>query len=156
MAEEIRVTHETRREVRNGPAPAGEEHSLGELFRELAQESATLVRQEMALAKVEMKENIRHATKDVVMIAVGGGLLLVGLLTLTAFLVAALGDLLDNYWLGALIVGVVFAGIGGLLAMKYLGDLKNDDLKPDQTIQTLKEDKQWLQSEMQEAKRELA
>ena len=149
--------HVTRTMVTDRPpGTPGPEPSLGELFKQLAQDSATLVKQEVSLAKAEMRENLRSATKDAAMIAVGGGLLLVGLLVLTAFLVAAIGDLLDNYWLGALIVGLLFAVIGGLLAKKNLDNLKRDSLGPEQTIQTLKEDKRWLQSEMQQAKRDLA
>lgn len=135
-----------------GGAPGGEP-SLGELFKQLAQDSATLVKHEVALAKVEMRENLKSATRDAAMIAVGGGLLLVGALVLVAFLVALLGDALDNYWLSALIVGLVFVIIGGLLAKKYMGNLKKDDLGPEQTIQTLKEDKQWIQNEIQQVRR---
>lgn len=154
MAKEIHVTPTP--EVRDGPPPAEAEPKLGDLVKQLAEDSATLVRQEVALAKSEMQENIQHAAKDVAMIAIGGGFLLVGLLVLTAFLVAILGDILgDEYWAGALIVGVLFVAVGGVMAKKYMNELKKDDLKPDQTIQTLKEDKRWLQSEMKEAKREL-
>ena len=131
--------HVTRTAVTDRPPGApGPEPSLGELFKQLAQDSATLVKQEVSLAKAEMRENLRSATKDAAMIAVGGG------------------DLLDNYWLGALLVGLVFVVVGGLLAKKNLNNLKKDDLGPDQTIQTLKEDKRWLQSEIQQAKKELA
>lgn len=154
MADEIHVTRTTTVNRTDSTGPETDA-SLGELFKQLAQDSATLVKQEVALAKAEMRENLRSATKDAAMIAVGGGILLVGLLVLTAFLVAALGDLLDNYWLGALIVGAVFVALGGILAKKYMGNLKQDDLKPDQTIQTLQEDKRWLQSEIQETRREL-
>lgn len=154
MPDDIHVTRTTVTD--RPPGGAGSEPSLGDLFKQLAQDSATLVKQEVALAKVEMRENLRSAGKDAAMIAVGGGLLLVGLLVLTGFLVAALGDLLDNYWLGALIVGLLFAVIGGVLAKKNLENLKRDSLGPEQTIQTLKEDKRWLQSEMQQAKRDLA
>lgn len=149
--------HVTRTTVTDRPAGgAAPEPSLGELFKQLAQDSATLVKQEVALAKVEMRENLRSAGKDAAMIAVGGGLLLVGLLVLTAALVAVIGDMLDNYWLGALIVGLLFVVIGGVLARSNLAKLKKDSLGPEQTIQTLKEDKRWIQSEMQQAKKELA
>lgn len=154
MQDDIHVTRTTAADrPTGGPAP---EPSLGELFKQLAQDSATLVKQEVALAKVEMRENLRSAGKDAAMIAVGGGLLLVGLLVLTAALVAVIGDALDNYWLGALIVGLLFVVIGGVLAKNNLAKLKKDGLGPEQTIQTLKEDKRWLQSEMQQAKKELA
>ncbi len=137
------------------PPPAGAEPSLGELFRQLTQDSATLIRQEVALAKAELSETASRVARSAAMIAVGGALALVGLLVLTAFLVVLLGDLMDNYWLSALIVGLLFAIIGAVLASTYLKRLRETNLRPDQTIQTLQEDKRWLQSEVQEVKREL-
>lgn len=151
MPDDFRVA--PRPDLRDGSAPPGAEPSLGELVKQLAQDSSTLVRQEMALAKAEMRENLRSFTRDVAMVAIGGVIALIGALVLIAFMVTALGDALDNYWLGALIVGLVFVAVGGFLARKNLNNLKHDDLKPDQTIQTLKEDKQWLQSEIQQARR---
>ena len=153
------ASNEIRVERMDGPAGAPRpdaEPALGDLFRALAQDSATLVRQEMALAKAEIKENVRSATKDAVMIAAGGAVLMVGALVLVAFLVLLVGDALNQYWLGALIVGVLFLAVGAFLAKKGLNNLQHDSLAPGQTIQTLKEDKQWLQSEMQQAKRDLA
>ena len=128
------------------------EPALGDLFRQLAQDSATLVRQEMALAKAELKSNVKSAARDAVMVAVGGILALVGVTVLIAFLVVAVGDALDNYWLGALIVGVLFLLVGGILAMSSLKKLKNEDVAPTRTLETLKEDKQWLQSEIKQAR----
>lgn len=131
------------------------EPSLGELFRQLAQESSTLIRQEIALAKAEVQENVRSLSKDMAMMAAGGGVLLVAALVLTAFLVAALGDLLDNYWLSALIVGAVYAAIGFMLLNKGKAGLRNDGLKPEQTVASLQEDKRWAQAEAQQVKRDL-
>lgn len=130
--------------------------ALGDLFRQLAQDSATLVRQEMALAKAELKSNVKSVARDAVMVGVGGILALVGALVLLAFLVVAVGDALDNYWLGALIVGAVFVIVGGLLAMSNLKKLKQEEVAPTRTLETLKEDKQWLQSEIKQARRDLA
>ncbi len=137
------------------PPPPAAEPSLGELFRQLTQDSATLIRQEMALAKAELRENIATVARSVAMIAVGGVIALVGVLVLTAFLVILLGDLLANYWLAALIVGLLFAVIGGVLASTHLNRLRQVEFKPEHTIQTLKEDKQWLQSEIQDVTKEL-
>jgi uncharacterized membrane protein YqjE len=137
--------------------PGGrDEPALGDLFRQLAQDSATLVRQEMTLAKAELKNNVRSVARDAAMVAVGGVLALVGVIVLIAFLVVAVGDALDNYWLGALIVGVLFLLVGGLLAMSNLKKLKQEEVAPTRTLETLKEDKQWLQSEIKQARRELA
>lgn len=140
----------------NGRAASRTEPALGDLFRQLAQDSATLVRQEMTLAKAELRENVKSVARDAAMVAVGGVLALVGALVLIAFLVVAVGDALDNYWLGALIVGVLFLLVGGLLAMSNLKKLKAEEVAPTRTLETLKEDKQWLQSEIKQARREIA
>jgi uncharacterized membrane protein YqjE len=135
---------------------AGSDPALGDLFRQLAQDSATLVRQEMTLAKAELKSNVKSVARDAAMVAVGGILALVGVVVLIAFLVVAVGDALDNYWLGALVVGVLFLLVGGLLAMSSLKKLKHEEVAPTRTLETLKEDKQWLQSEIKQARRDLA
>lgn len=141
--------------VRPAGAPPVREPSLGELFKQLAEDSTTLIRQEVALAKAEMRENVRAATRDIAMIAVGGVIALVGVLTLTAFLVVLLGTLMANYWLAALIVGALYLLIGGALAYTNLNNLRKNEIKPEHTIESLKEDKQWIQHEIREAKREL-
>jgi uncharacterized membrane protein YqjE len=140
----------------DGRAAGGGDPALGDLFRQLATDSATLVRQEMTLAKAELKSNVKSVARDAAMVAVGGILALVGTIVLIAFLVVALGDALDNYWLGALIVGVLFLLAGGILAMSSLKKLKHEEVAPTRTLETLKEDKQWLQSEIKQARRDLA
>lgn len=156
---EVRVVPEGEA-ARVPPAPnrtTEPEPSLGDLFKELAHESTTLIKQEIGLAKAEMTSNARALAKDAVMLAVGGGILLVGVLVLTAFLVALLGDILgDEYWLGALIVGAVYALIGGVLLMKGKKGMQHDDLKPEQTMRSLQEDKRWAQNEVQQVKRDLS
>lgn len=138
-------------------APAGRvEPQLGELFRQLAQDSATLVRQEVALAKAEIRENVKTVARNAAIIGAGAVLALLGTLVLIACLVMVVGDALDEYWLGALIVGGLFLVIGGIMAKQALGNLKAESLAPEQTIETLKEDKQWLQSEIKQARREMA
>jgi uncharacterized membrane protein YqjE len=140
----------------DGRVTGAGEPALGDLFRQLAQDSGTLVRQEMALAKAELKSNVKSVARDAAMVAVGGILALVGAIVLIAFLVVAVGDALDNYWLGALIVGVLFLLVGGILAMTSLKKLKHEEVAPTRTLETLKEDKQWLQSEIKQARRDLA
>jgi len=156
MADRIDTTPTVRAADGRAPAPAGGEPPLGDLFRQLAQDSATLVRQEVALAKAEIRENVKTVARNATMIALGGVLALLGGLVLVAFLVMLVGDALDEYWLGALIVGALFLIIGGIMAKKALGNLKQESLAPEQTIATLKEDKQWLQSEMSSVRRDLA
>src|SRR4051812_37469121 len=105
--------HVTPGRTGDGPVSGGSEPALGDLIRALAQDSATLVRQEVALAKAELQENVKSVARDIAMVAVGGVLALIGVLVLIAFLVIAVGDAVDEYWLGALIVGAVFLLGGG-------------------------------------------
>lgn len=141
----------------DGLSPGGGgEAPLGDLIRQLAQDSATLVRQEVTLAKAELQDNVKKVARDLTMVAVGGVIAMIGAMVLILALVLGLGDALDEYWLGALIVAVVFLAIGGLLAMSNLKKLKHESVAPARTIETLKEDKQWLQSEIKQAKRDLA
>ncbi|HKP11675.1 MAG TPA: phage holin family protein [Blastocatellia bacterium] len=117
--------------------------SFGELLGELANNSAALVRDEIELAKQEMREKVSVLRSGAVTIAIGGLLGLVALLTLTAAAVAGLAHVMDTA-LAALLVGVVIAAVGGSIAFIGIGRLKRTSLKPQQTIETLEEDKEWL------------
>ena len=121
-----------------------DDRSIGELFAELAQESATLVRQEVQLAKTEMSQKASRVGKDVGFLAVGGAVAYAGLLAIVAGLIFLLGDLdFLPLWLAAFVVGIVVAAVGYFLVKKGLDALKQEDLAPQETIQTLKEDKEW-------------
>jgi Putative Actinobacterial Holin-X, holin superfamily III len=117
--------------------------SFGELLGELANNSAALVRDEIELAKQEMREKVSVLRSGAVTIAVGGLLAFVALLTLVAAAVAGLAHVMDTA-LAALIVGVALAAVGGSIAFIGIGRLKRTSLKPQQTIETLEEDKEWL------------
>jgi xanthine/uracil permease len=120
--------------------------SLGELFSELANETTMLVRQEIQLAKTEMTQKATQAGKDAGMIGAGGALAYAGLLALIAALIIGLGELIP-LWLSALIVGLVVVGIGYMLIQRGLTALKQIDPKPQQTIQSLQEDKEWVKEQ---------
>lgn len=120
--------------------------SLGELFSELANETTTLVRQEIQLARTEMTQKATQAGKDMGMIGAGGAVAYAGLLALIAALIIGLGELIP-LWLSALIVGLVVVGIGYMLIQRGLTALKQIDPKPQQTIQTLQEDKEWVKEQ---------
>lgn len=117
--------------------------SFGELLGELANNSAALVRDEIELAKQEMREKVSVLQSGAVTIAIGGLLAFVALLTLTAAAVAGLAHVMDTA-LAALLVGVALAAVGGSIALIGIGRLKRTSLKPQQTIETLEEDKEWL------------
>lgn len=135
---------------------AGSEPSIGELFKRVTSDMSELVSQEVALAKAEMRQALATLAQDGARAGIGLGLALVGVLALTAFLIAGLGSLLDDrYWLAALITGVVFLTIGVVLARNALADIKRRGLVPDQTAESLREDAAWAKREAAEVKREL-
>ena len=125
-----------------------DERSLGELFGDLAKETSDLVRQEVQLAKTEMTQKVSAVGKDAGMIAAGGFVAYAGFLALVATLIIALGQLGLPWWLSALIVGVVVAAVGYLLIQKGINAIKHMNMAPQQTIQTIKEDRQWASEQM--------
>ena len=121
-----------------------QERSIGELFGQLTQDTALLVRQEVQLAKSEMQQKISRATRDLVSLATGGAVVLLGGLALTAALILVLaGPVGLGPWLAALLVGVVLAAVGYTMLHRGLGDLKRTDPTPRRTVESIKEDIQW-------------
>ena len=123
------------------------ERSLGELLAELSREVTTLVRQEMTLAKAEMSQKVSRVGKDLAFLAAGGAVAYAGLLALVGALIALLAQIGLQLWLSALLVGLVVAGAGGALVWKGLQALKQEDLAPRQTLETLKEDAAWAKEQ---------
>jgi uncharacterized membrane protein YqjE len=137
----------------NGQAgsPDPRDHSIGELVRDLATETSTLVRQEIDLAKAEMTERGKRAGKGAGML---GAAALVGLLAagaLTACLIAALDKAMAT-WLAALVVTVVFGAIAAALAMTGRKQIQEAAPPvPEQAIDSVKEDVQWAKTRTRSA-----
>jgi uncharacterized membrane protein YqjE len=129
------------------------EQPIGELLKQLASETTTLVRQELELAKAEMREKAGKAGPGFGMIGAAGGVALLALGALTTFFVLALDGALPN-WLAALIVAIVYGAIAAVLYMR--GKERVDDAgspAPRQTIETVKEDVEWAKHPTTSAKR---
>jgi uncharacterized membrane protein YqjE len=124
--------------------PAGET-SIGELIGNISSDLSQLFRQEVELAKVELKEEATKAGKAAGMLGVAGfaGYLAVVLLSFAA--VFGLSNVIDAGW-AALIVAVVWAIIGAVLYAAGRKRLKTVDPMPRRTVDTIKEDAQWLKN----------
>ena len=134
-------------------APALREQSIAALVKDLANETSTLVRQEIDLAKAEMAERARLAGKGAGMLAGGAVVALLALGALTACLIAAL-DLAMPTWLAALIVTVVYAAIAGALAQVGRKQVQEATPPvPEETIESVKEDVQWAKTRTRSATR---
>lgn len=132
------------------------EPSLGELIKQLRDDTTVLVKDEIALAKTELTENAKKTGRNIG-ILVGGALvafvalimLLMGLAKAVAagFIAMELSPTISEV-LGYLIVAVIIGIVAGVLISKALQVLKNDPLTPEKTIETLKDDKQWAKKKI--------
>ena len=126
---------------------AKEETSLGDLFSELAGETSTLLRQEVELAKVELTQKATEVGKNVGFLVVGGAVGYAALLAVVAALIIGLSYFIPA-WIGALLVGAAVGAAAYFLISSALAALKKTDLAPRQTVETLKEDAQWLKNQV--------
>jgi len=119
--------------------------SIGELFGQLTQDLSLLVRQETQLAKTEIQEKISRASRDLVALAAGGIVALIGGFALAAAIILLLVDPVGlEPWVAALLVGVLLAGGGYVMLQKGLRDLKTVDPAPRRTVESVKEDIQTI------------
>ena len=126
-----------------------DERSLGELFADLSRETSTLVRQEVELAKTELSQKATQVGKDIASIAMGAAVAYAGFLALIFAAIVLLDEVdLLPAWLAALLVGLLVAGAGYFLIQRGLDDLKRTSLTPERTIETLKEDKEWVKDQV--------
>jgi protein-S-isoprenylcysteine O-methyltransferase Ste14 len=125
--------------------PDVEGSSIGELLGRVTGDLSTLMRQELELAKAELRQEAAKAGRAGGML---GGAGAVGYLTLVFFALAlmfALGNVMDLGW-AAVIVGVLLAIAAAALFVLGRKQLRQVNPKPEQTIETVKEDVQWART----------
>lgn len=136
----------------NGESNELRSHSTGDLVKQLSDQTTTLVRKEIELAKAELSEKGKVAGQGAGMF---GGAAVVGLLALgvlTAMILALLDKAMD-FWVAALIVTVLYGAIAAVLAMSGRDRVKQATPPAEQTVETVKEDVQWAKSQAKSARR---
>ncbi|WP_336321838.1 phage holin family protein [Streptomyces lavendofoliae] len=127
---------------RTPPPAAAQDTSIGDLISDISTDLSQLVRDEIELAKAEIKEETTKAGKAMGMLGGAGYaghlVLLLGSFTV----IFALGNVMDIAW-AALIVTAVWAVVGAVLYTTGRKRLRTVNLKPEQTMETLKEDARW-------------
>jgi len=119
------------------------DESIGQLIGEVAGDVSKLFRQEVALAKAELKEEAAKAAKAGGLLAGAGFAAYLVAVLLSLALVFALGEVMPLGW-AAVIVAVLWGIVGGVLYAMGRNRMKNVDPVPRQTVDTLREDAQWL------------
>jgi uncharacterized membrane protein YqjE len=128
------------------------ERPASELLKQLSDQTTTLVRQEIELAKLELREKGKTAGIGAGMFGGAGvfGLYAVG--ALTATIILALATFMPA-WVAALIVTVVYGAIAGVLALRGKSQVKEATPPlPEQAVDTTKEDVRWVKTRAQSAR----
>lgn len=128
--------------ARDTTVATAKEPSLGELVAQASKDLSTLVRKEVELAKAEISVEVGKAGKGAGMFGGAGVTALYGLTFVSLAAMFGLGAVMP-IGLAALIVGVVWFAVAGILAMTGKKAFKDFSPKPERTIRTLKEDAQW-------------
>ena len=131
-------------------APTTQQHDdrgLSELVKDLGEQTATLVRQELELAKAELTQKGKKAGVGAGMLGGAGLFGLFAFAALTTCFIAALDTFMVT-WLAALIVAAVYGAIAGFLALQGKNKLQEaTPPAPEQTVETLKEDVEWAKTQ---------
>jgi Putative Actinobacterial Holin-X, holin superfamily III len=143
----------TRHDPPPGPEQADlRERPLGELLKQLSEETTRLVRQEIELAKAELTQKGRQAGMGAGLFGAAGAIGFLALAALTTCFILAL-DAVMPAWLAALLVAVVYAAVAAVLALRGRAKVKQAvPPVPEQTIETVKEDVQWAKTQMRSDK----
>jgi hypothetical protein len=129
------------------------ERPIGELLKQLSEETTRLVHQELELAKAEISQKGRQAGLGAGLFGAAGVIGLLAAAALTACFILAL-DAAMPAWLAALIVAVVYAAGAAVLALRGRARVKQAvPPAPEQTIETVKEDMEWAKTQMPSAKK---
>ena len=144
-----------------GRTDARDARSIGDLFRELGDESSRLLRGEAQLVKAELREKIEVYERNAVRLAIGSvlmaGAFLVFLIALnrglTVLMVAAGIDLDIAYWLAPLLLAALTAVTGWILVGAARRAMGTEGFALRQTTETVREEADWAKRELREVRR---
>jgi uncharacterized membrane protein YqjE len=123
------------------------EPSLGERFGRLTSDLGDLMRSEIELARVEIREEAGKAGKAAGMLGAGGLVAYLGLALVATAAAWGLAEVTDAGW-AFLVVGLVVGAVGAVLVMLGRERLREVRPVPEETVETLKEDAQWARAQV--------
>jgi len=130
--------------------------SLPTLFSRLGDDVMQLFNSQLALFKVEIKEEASAYARGVTMIALGAVIALVGFALLNVAIAFAVSTLFSqanfsqpaSYALGFVVTGAFYVLVGGIVVLLMKSRLSKRELVPPATVAELRKDKQWLKNEL--------
>ncbi|MFD1146655.1 phage holin family protein [Saccharothrix hoggarensis] len=133
---------ETRAPVPESRSPHDDGATLGQLIGELTEDLSRLMRQELELAKAEIRQEASKAGKAAGMLSAAAFAGYMTVILLSLALVFALGSFMGLGW-AALVVAVLWGIAGAVLFSTGRSRMRKVSPKPERTIETLKEDAEW-------------
>ena len=129
---------------------------LPTLFSRLGDDVMQLVNSQLALLKVELKEEANTFARGAIMIAVGAAVGGIGFALLNVAVALGVSTLFAranlsqpaSYALGFVATGVFYLLVGGILIALMKGRLAKQQLVPERTVAELRKDKEWLKNEL--------
>lgn len=134
----------------------GNNETLPNLLSRLGDDVMQLINSQLALFKVEMKEEANTFARNAAIIAFGAGVAAIGFALLNVAIALGVSTLFASagfsqpasYALGFIVTGVFYLLVGGILILVMKNRLAKQQLVPPRTVQELRKDKQWLKSEL--------
>ena len=121
------------------------ENSLNSAVKELVDGSKLILTGELKIARTEIKDALRTAGRSGIALGISASLGILGAFSLLAFAIIGLGRLLDdNYWLSALLLGVIFAAGGVIIASVAVTRLRRHDFKMTRLADSIRHESQIL------------
>lgn len=130
--------------------------NLAALLRQLKDDTATLLQEEVALAKTELSEKVSSASRNLIYLAAGGFIASSALLLALMAFAYLLAEFFMRreiapgmaVFLGFLVVSTTVGSLSWVLISRALKHLGQESVTPEKTVQSLREDKQWAQSKL--------
>ena len=152
--EHLMADNTSRQNMGSMGQPDGRSESIADLIKDLRDEAMLLVRQEVALAKTEISEKMARILRNTAYAIAGALVAFVGLIFILQAATVAIGIGLheagltekQSLWASPLILGVIVAIVGAILISKGIAAVKNESLVPEKTVESLKNDKEWIQN----------
>ena len=134
--------------------PNGRSETIADLIKDLRDEALLLVRQEVTLAKTEVSEKMARILRNTAYAIAGALVAFVGLIFILQAATVAIGIGLheaglterESLWASPLILGLIVGIVGAILISKGIAAVKNESLVPEKTVESLKNDKEWIQN----------
>ena len=127
--------------------PVDPDTGIPDLIHRLGDDSKRLMADEVRLAKLELKDNLKRGGKGVMWLGVAFGVGVVALVFFTLTLATLIGRIANGHmWLGAIVTGVVELIVAVVLVKKGLGKFTEPSYTLEQTRESLKDTKAWVKA----------